>query len=110
MVFQCPPDRRADEPEQELESADARIIDPVRSMETLACLDSQVPTRSDEPDAATRLGRPRVSARAEEVVRLRAEGRSWRQAAAVLGISARTARRLMAGRGKTSEQAIEASA
>jgi len=103
MTIQRPSDRHAGELRQELECTGARIDGPVRSTETLSRSDSRVPTRNEKPDVVTRTGRPRVSARAEEVVRLRAEGRSWRQAAAVLGISARTARRLMAGCGKTSE-------
>jgi hypothetical protein len=103
MTVQRPPDWHAGELEQEQESAGARIDDPVRSMETLARSDSQVPTHNHEPDAVKRPGRPRVSVGADDVVRLRAAGRSWRQTAAILAISARTARRLMAGRGKTSE-------
>ena len=48
-----------------------------------------------------RLGRPRVNVDAARLATLRASGLSWREIERRLGVSARTARRTLAERGKT---------
>ena len=47
------------------------------------------------------LGRPRTDVDADQIARLRASGASWREIEKQLAVSARTARRIAAERGKT---------
>jgi DNA invertase Pin-like site-specific DNA recombinase len=57
-----------------------------------------------------RIGRPHSIVDASQIARLRAANVSWREIGRTLDISARTARRALAGRGKTPSESASASA